>query len=132
MWNNLRFTDVLRKMGQDGIRALHDRWIIALFNKVVHRLFDLSSLEIPRNLHRRFNERLRKVPVRRAECPQARSTPEIRACAASISCVLAPWLSKIGSYSSSSTGISGAAKSSFCIRWGVPKVVSASSPNTDP
>ena len=59
---HLRSTDVLRKMGQDGIRALHDRWIIALFNKVVHRLFDLSSLEIPRNLHRRFNERLRKIP----------------------------------------------------------------------
>ena len=48
-------------MGQDEIRALHDRWIIALFNKVVHRLFDLPSLETPRNLHRRFNERLREV-----------------------------------------------------------------------
>ena len=48
-------------MGQNEIRALHDRWIIAPFDKVVHRLLDLSSLETPRNLHRRFNERLREV-----------------------------------------------------------------------
>ena len=31
---HLRSTDILREMGQDEIRELHNRWIIALFNKV--------------------------------------------------------------------------------------------------
>jgi hypothetical protein len=35
---HLRSMDVFRKMGPDEIHKLHDRWIIAPFDKVVHRL----------------------------------------------------------------------------------------------
>ena len=62
-------------MGQDETRELHDRWIIAPFDKVVHRLIDLWSLEIPRNYRRSFNKRLCEVPRKTRGMPASTVDP---------------------------------------------------------
>ena len=124
-------------MGQDEIRALLDRWIIAPFDKVVHRLLYLSSLETPRNLHRRFNERLREVLRETRGVPASTVHPGDKGMRRVYLLRTCPLALKDRERLSSSTRHSGTAKSSSCIRSGIPKVSSAatsigSSPNTGP